>query len=93
MERADIKRVLKEMGVAKSLLEMPAVIEPIYKADVVIADLTGLNPNVMYELGIAHTFNKRTIVITKDDIDRFLEQHKEYKFLRLKEPIKVDIYL
>ncbi|MBO5348563.1 MAG: recombinase family protein [Clostridia bacterium] len=33
------------------------------------------------------------IVITKDDIDRFLEQHKEYKFLRLKEPIKVDIYL
>ena len=31
MERADIKRVLKEMGVAKALLEMPAVIEPIYK--------------------------------------------------------------
>ena len=33
------------------------------------------------------------IVITKDDVDRFLEHHKEYKFLRLKEPIKVDIYL
>ena len=31
MERVDIKRVLKEMGVAKALLEMPAVIEPIYK--------------------------------------------------------------
>ena len=31
MERTDIKKLLKEMGVAKSLLEMPAVIEPIYK--------------------------------------------------------------
>ncbi len=31
MERVDIKRVLKEMGVANELLEMPAVIEPIYR--------------------------------------------------------------
>ena len=31
MERADIKRVLKELGVANALTEMPAVIEPIYK--------------------------------------------------------------
>lgn len=31
MERADIKRVLKEMGVAEALTEMPAVVEPIYK--------------------------------------------------------------
>ena len=46
------------------------IIEPIYKADVVIADLTGLNPNVMYELGIAHTFNKKTIIITKDDLSK-----------------------
>lgn len=33
------------------------------------------------------------IVITKDDADRFIEHHKEYSRLRLKEPIKVDIYL
>lgn len=31
MERADIKRVLKEMGVEESLTEMPAVVEPIYR--------------------------------------------------------------
>ena len=31
MERVDIKRVLKELGVAEALIEMPAVIEPIYK--------------------------------------------------------------
>ncbi len=44
------------------------IIQPIYEADVVIADLTGLNANVMYELGLAHCFNKKTIVITQDDL-------------------------
>ncbi|MFC1573270.1 hypothetical protein ACFL6M_06695 [Candidatus Eisenbacteria bacterium] len=32
-------------------------------ADVVIADLTGANPNVMYELGLRHTINRPTIQI------------------------------
>lgn len=44
-----------------------AIIQDIWKAiceaRVVIADLTDLNPNVMYELGIAHTVGKETILI------------------------------
>lgn len=58
---------------------MRDIVEPIYKADVVIADLTGLNPNVMYELGIAHTFNKKTIVITKDDLSKLPFDLKQYR--------------
>lgn len=55
------------------------IIEPIYQSDIVIADLTGLNPNVMYELGIAHTFNKKTIVITKDDLAQLPFDLKQYR--------------
>lgn len=42
------------------------IVEGIYKADVVIADLTGLNANVFYELGLAHAMNKKVIIITQD---------------------------
>lgn len=55
------------------------IIEPIFYADVVIADLTGLNPNVMYELGVAHTFNKKTIVITKDELSSLPFDLKQYR--------------
>ena len=55
------------------------IISPIYEADVVLADLTGLNPNVMYELGIAHSFNKKTIVITKDDLRKLPFDLKQYR--------------
>jgi len=39
------------------------VIEAIYKADLVIANLTELNPNVMYELAFKHSIKKPVIII------------------------------
>lgn len=41
-------------------------VEMLLNADLVIADLTGLNPNVMYELGLAHAFTRPTVIITQD---------------------------
>lgn len=35
-------------------------------ADFVIADITGRNPNVLYELGIAHTLAKPVLIISKN---------------------------
>ena len=58
---------------------MKDVIQPIYEADIVLADLTGLNPNVMYELGVAHSFNKKTIVITQDDPNTSPFDLKQYR--------------
>jgi hypothetical protein len=42
----------------------------IYQARVLIADCTGRNPNVFYELGIAHTLGKPVVLIAQstDDI-------------------------
>lgn len=42
------------------------IVEGIHQADVVIADLTGLNANVFYELGLAHAMNKKVVIITQD---------------------------
>jgi hypothetical protein len=43
------------------------VISDIINADLVVADLTGLNPNVFYELGIRHSTEKPTIYVAKSD--------------------------
>jgi hypothetical protein len=42
----------------------------IAKADIIVADMTGRNPNVFYEVGYAHALDKLTILLTKnaDDI-------------------------
>jgi hypothetical protein len=41
----------------------------ISKADVVIADMTGRNPNVFYEVGYAHALGKATILLTQKEDD------------------------
>lgn len=46
-----------------------AIIEQIISADLVIADLTGNNPNVFYELAIRHSYRKPTIQIIKGEMD------------------------
>ena len=55
------------------------IVSPIYEADIIIADLTGLNPNVMYELGVAHSLSKKTIMITRDDLSRLPFDIKQYR--------------
>ncbi|MBW9220912.1 hypothetical protein KKP91_01705 [Methanothermococcus sp. SCGC AD-155-M21] len=42
------------------------ILEHIQEARVIIADLTGRNPNVFYELGLAHAMGKEVILITQN---------------------------
>lgn len=67
------------------------IVEGINMADVVIADLTGLNPNVFYELGLAHAMNKKVIIITQNisELPFDIKSYKanEYSLLFHKIPI------
>ena len=42
-----------------------SIAEGIHGADLVIADVSGTKPNVMYELGAAHAMNKPTVMIAR----------------------------
>jgi hypothetical protein len=41
------------------------IVASLHTADLVIADLTGHNPNVFYELGVVHSAGRPTIIITQ----------------------------
>ena len=42
------------------------IVNNLNTAELVIADLTGLNPNVMYELGVRHALKRGTIIISQN---------------------------
>ncbi len=45
-----------------------SVLQDIAKADLIIADITGSNPNVMYELGFAHALKKPVLQIVEKEV-------------------------
>ena len=45
---------------------MKDILTGLSESDLIVADLTGLNPNVHYELGLAHALNKPVIMLTQD---------------------------
>lgn len=44
---------------------LPHILKSIIEARIVIVNINGRNPNVFYELGIAHALGKKTIIISK----------------------------
>lgn len=69
-----IKPVFEELGYEckRSIDYPPGVIDTImykgiYHADFVIADISTLNPNAMYELGVRHALKPRTTLVICED--------------------------
>lgn len=54
----------------------------IYASKIIIADCTGRNPNVFYEIGIAHALGKPTILITQniDDVPFDVQSRRLIKY-------------
>jgi len=58
---------------ADDIWENPAIIQVVVslidRSKIVICDCTGRNPNVFYEIGIAHTLGREVILITQAEAD------------------------
>lgn len=99
-----IKPAVKEIGMTPIRADnlygqniMEDIWQSILKAKIIICDTTGRNPNVFYELGIAHTLGKQVLLLTQNvnDIPFDLQayRHIEYNVSisggnQLKETIK-----
>jgi hypothetical protein len=75
--KESIKNAVESCGLkcfrADDLFLPTIILEDIWihicKSKIIIADVTGRNPNVFYELGIAHTLGKPVIIITQNKTD------------------------
>jgi hypothetical protein len=91
-----IRPIAEEMGLsckrADDFFSTDSVVRviwsAIFHAKIVIAECTGRNPNVFYEVGIAHTLGRRAVLITQsmDDIPFDLRHlnHITYAPLKMK---------
>ncbi len=74
---ASIQGAAEDVGLrcrrADEIWETPAIIQDIVnlidRARVVVCDCTGRNPNVFYEIGIAHTLGREVILLTQSEHD------------------------
>lgn len=66
---------------------MQDIVELICTSKVIICDLTGKNPNVFYEAGIAHSLGKEVILITqhRDDVPFDLQSLRYIHYLNNQE--------
>ena len=68
-----VKKALEEAGITCTRADEQyghQILQDIWtglcEASIVVADVTGRNPNVYYELGVAHVLGRRVILITQD---------------------------
>ena len=59
------------------------MIRHLIESDIVIADISGYNPNVMYELGIRHTKEKPVILVTSDIDKEFPFDIRDIRILEI----------
>lgn len=99
--RLGIKEPLEALGFtcnrADEALFVGNVIDELYRrisnARLIVADITGKNPNVTYELGFAHAIGKQVILVTQkaEDIpfDISVQRHIVYgaKIVKLREEL------
>jgi len=90
IERACLQQELRCLRV-DNVWEEATIIQDIFnlifRAQVVVVDFTGKNPNVMYETGIAHTLGKHVIPISQSlaDVPFDMRHHRVLTYLANRE--------
>ena len=70
------------------------IVNSIFAADVVVADITESNPNVFYELGVAHAIENKTLVIcekTKQELPFDLAAYRVLFYYRTIKGVRTDL--
>ena len=81
----DIKRA-DELFTTNPVLD--DIISTIEKSIITIVDISGGNPNVFYELGIAHIFKQnQTIIITQDEYANVPSDIKHFRIIKYEDSI------
>lgn len=75
----DVKRADSDLDQQNVLKD---VVRGIAQADLVVAELTSRNPNVLYELGLCHALRKNAVLITQsiDDIPFDLRSYRVIRY-------------
>lgn len=71
-ERAGFKPIRADDEVKTNYIVID-IIRKILDSDIVLADLSAKNPNVMYELGVRQAFNKKTMLIKDNRTSRVFD--------------------
>ena len=69
IERAGLQAVRADSEIFGTGKIIDQILLGMSKAKVLVAELTGRNPNVFYELGVAHALRKPVVLVTADESD------------------------
>lgn len=69
IEKAGIKPIRADAEIFSTGKIMDQILSGIENAKVLVAELTGRNPNVFYELGIAHALGKPVVLVSSNTND------------------------
>ena len=63
---------IEPISLEETIVPGTSIVEPIQqaiaRADIIIVDLTGSNPNVMYEVGFAHALRKPVLLMVQQEV-------------------------
>ena len=69
LEHANFRAIRADEAIVPGKSGMEGIWRLINRCRMLVADITGKNPNVLYELGIAHTLGKDVIIMTQKPED------------------------